>query len=76
MNLKVNYFNFPVVFETGIYQPALLNELFCRIQLLAELFHLFVVAETLFVILVQLQTLSDVAAQGRMDRLMIAWREE
>ena len=40
-----------------------MNQLLCRVQLLAELFHLLVVAETLFVVLVQLQALSDVTAQ-------------
>lgn len=45
------------------HRPLHVNQLLCRVQLLAELFHLLVVAETLFVVLVQLQTLSDVTAQ-------------
>lgn len=49
-----------------------MNQLLCRIQLLAELFHLLVVAETLLVILVQPQTLADVAAQKQTNR----WSEE
>lgn len=52
--------------------PLHVNQLFCWIQLLAELLHLLVVAETLFVVLVQLQTLADVAARTQTDR----WREE
>lgn len=43
------------------HQPLLLNQLLCWIQLFAELLHLLVVTETLFVILVKLQTLADVA---------------
>lgn len=52
-----------------MYRPALLNELFCRVELLAELFHLLVVAEALFVVLVELQALSDVAAREQTDRV-------
>lgn len=44
-----------------VHRPVLIDELLCRIQLLAELLHLLVVAETLFVVLVELQTLPDVA---------------
>lgn len=47
------------------HRPLHLDQLLCRIQLLAELLHLLVVAETLFVVLVQLQTLADVAAQRK-----------
>lgn len=47
------------------YRPVLLDELLRRVQLLAELLHLLVVAETLLVVLVQLQALSDVAARRR-----------
>ena len=45
-----------------------MNELLCCVQLFAEFLHLLVVDETLLVILVELETLSDVTAQRRTDR--------
>lgn len=47
------------------YPPFHVNELLRRVKLLAELLHLLVVAETLFIVLVQLQTLSYMTAQQR-----------
>lgn len=46
-------------------RPLRLDQLLCWIQLLAQLLHLLVVAETFLVILVQLQTLADVAVEAR-----------
>lgn len=51
------------MFFINKHRPLHVNQLLCRVQLLAELFHLLVLAETIFVVLVQLQTLSDVTTQ-------------
>lgn len=61
--------------EPQLHSPLLLYQLLCRVQLLAELLHLLVVAEAVLIVLVELQTLPDVTErrQRRIVRLK-PWR--